>query len=540
MAAKGRVTSLTKQESIPRLECAAAALGAEFTHHIANLLGWNKDEAVYFSDSSTTLWWIRSDKPLKTYVANRVCLILDYSNATQWKHVSTHENPADIPTRTMSARKLKRNELWQFGPAFLTKPESEWPKQRVATETGEARSEVRDWDTILDKIAVNTERQAYSKLGQFLREVWGRYSGTNKGLTIAAYVYHAIYFLTHGPKLTRLRPSSEINLGELQNECLTIMILQEQASYLPSLITNLENKEEIHRRFAGWRPLIGRRGLVCVSGRSRTKVSGTQITMHQILLTKDMPLTYEIVKWYHEHHLRHVGGVRYLLNAVRDEYWIETGLTIAKRIIRRCSRCQLTKMHDIPYQSAPLHESKWQAIRPFSHLGVDMFGPIEVKIGKGRSRAKRYGIIFTCQFTRAINVEMVMDASGYSCYMAFKRHAATYGQPLEINSDRGSNFQQVRTTLSQAETNWQDAQPLVQRNYPRIKWTMNPPRTPSFGGHFESLVKVIKTVFKTIVKWPKLQPHGRRAVHEFQGSRRNGQYAATDRPSATTPWTLHQ
>ena len=32
---------------------------------------------------------------------------------------------------------------------------------------------------------------------------------------------------------------------------------------------------------------------------------------------------------------------------------------------------------------------------------------------------------------------------------------------------------------------------------------MNPPRTPSFGGHFEALIKVTKNAFKTLARWPK-------------------------------------
>ena len=500
LAAKGKVTSLSKQESIPRLECAAAALGAEFAGQIAETLRWNGEETIYFSDSSTTLWWINANKPLKTYVANRVCIILDHSKATQWRHVSTHENPADLPTRTTSARKLKMNELWHFGPTFLTKPEQEWPEQRVVTETTEARGEVREWDLILDKVTLQAELPAYDKLGTFLRTLWGRHSQAKRGLGVAAYVYKAVQFWKQRKEQFVLKDKAHIQVGRIQEECLTIMILQEQRRYLHELRVDLQYKREVHRRFAGWRPAVDENEIIRVIGRVWQPATNTRA--HPILLTKEMPLALEITRWYHEDKLKHVGGVRYLLNMVREKYWIEAGLTVAKRVIRNCARCQVSKVQELPYQSAPLHSSKWTAVRPFSHLGVDMFGPIGVKVGRGKTRPKRYGIIFTCQFTRAINVEVVMDATGYACYLAFKRHAATYGQPLEINSDRGSNFQQVRTTLRQAEIKWGDAQPLIQAHYPDIKWTMNPPRTPSFGGHFESLVKVIKTTFKTLVKWP--------------------------------------
>ena len=216
-----------------------------------------------------------------------------------------------------------------------------------------------------------------------------------------------------------------------------------------------------------------------------------------------MPLTKEIARLCHWEQLRHTGGARLLLTALRQTYWIEQGLGAAKETIRQCAHCQVQKIHEIPYQTSPLHSSRHNAVRPFSHIGVDMFGPMETTMGRGRARAKRYGIIFTCSFTRAINVEVAHDASSTSCLMAFKRHAATYGQPLHINSDRGTNFQQVRTILGEMASAWEDAQPLIQENYPSIEWTMNPPRTPSFGGHFESLIKVIKTAFKTLVKWPR-------------------------------------
>ena len=40
----------------------------------------------------------------------------------------------------------------------------------------------------------------------------------------------------------------------------------------------------------------------------------------------------------------------------------------------------------------------------FSYVGVDYFGPLQVK--QGRSRVKRYDGLFTCLTTRAVHIEI--------------------------------------------------------------------------------------------------------------------------------------
>ena len=54
--------------------------------------------------------------------------ILDTTDASQWKHVSGINNPADIGTRAINIEELKGSE-WLTGPAWLKRPESERPEQ---------------------------------------------------------------------------------------------------------------------------------------------------------------------------------------------------------------------------------------------------------------------------------------------------------------------------------------------------------------------------------------------------------------------------
>ena len=503
LAAKGRVSSARKQESIPRLECAAAAMGAELTEKINKATHNTFTDAVYLSDSMTTLWWIKAAKPLKTYVANRLCTILDTSTPSQWRHVPTDQNPADLPTRTLNVAKLKASDLWKYGPEFLRYQEKHWPAQPALEETTETKGEVKDPDKILDKINVAHEIQPYSQQALYLRKIWGQHSSPAKGWNVTSYMYQFYVFMKGKTGRNKNATVRDIDLSQLRQNCLTVMLRQEQEAHLHELLKALNKEQTVPTRFACWRPFKGDDDLVRINGRA-SHVSYLPIeSRYQVLLTKAMPLAFELMRLHHEETLQHCGGPRQLLATVRNKFWVENGLTLAKRAVRQCARCMRQKFERISPQTAPLHESRHLIRRPFANIGIDMFGPMEIKLPRANARGKRYGIIFACTFTRAINIEVVTDASARACYLAFRRHVAVYGQPLEINSDRGTNFQHVRKVLRDIDVAWEDSQPSIQQHFPQIKWIMNPPRTPSFGGHYESLIKTIKNTFKTLVKWPK-------------------------------------
>ena len=98
---------------------------------------------------------------------------------------------------------------------------------------------------------------------------------------------------------------------------------------------------------------------------------------------------------------------------------------MAKTVIQSCAWCKRKNLETIAAEMALLNWTRageTYDVRAFQHLGIDMAGPFETKAGPGMPWYKRWLIIFSCCVTRAVNVEMVYDASAKSCSLSLERH----------------------------------------------------------------------------------------------------------------------
>ncbi|XP_055527780.1 uncharacterized protein LOC129720338 [Wyeomyia smithii] len=152
---------------------------------------------------------------------------------------------------------------------------------------------------------------------------------------------------------------------------------------------------------------------------------------------------------------------------------------------------------------APLPAARLASFeRPFTHVGVDFFGPVTVKIG--RSHAKRWVALFTCLTIRAVHLEIAYSLSTDSCISCFRRFVGRRGAPLEVYSDNGTNFvgaervlmRQIKSDMAEAFTN------------ANTKWLFNPPSAPHMGGVWERMVRSVKAAIESIDTGRKLNDEG--------------------------------
>ena len=127
VASKTKVAPLKKQ-SIPRLGLLGATIFVRLAKTVQNVLP-QKLETVFWVDSMTVLCWIRNLKPWKQYVMRRVQEIREHTTPDSWRFCPGNQNPADIPSRGMSASELVSEKRWWNGPESLFKDEREWPQE---------------------------------------------------------------------------------------------------------------------------------------------------------------------------------------------------------------------------------------------------------------------------------------------------------------------------------------------------------------------------------------------------------------------------
>ena len=504
-AAKQKISSLNRAESISRLELEGALMGVELAAQVCKAMKWDMREVKYFTDSTTVLWWLRTHRELDVFVGNRVCRILDKSRAEQWFHVSTSENPADIPTRGMSGKRLASCSLWWQGPSFLEQPYVNWPAQPEVVETRESyegyrkeeKRRVENWLLVGLRASPRLEERTGWLLSFWYKLVM-EFSNLNRGYAVACLVLKALGKFR--------RPPFSVNPSQVTLWMQNNLIKYAQHESLSQLLEKLQSAKTPDKKYSNLRPYLDDNSLIRVGGRLRDADRMPFSVRSPLLLDGDHDYSRRLFEHIHANVLRHCGGKDTLVAEARWQVWVIGGNQLAKKVTRSCVRCRRAlKTKPMRVAEAPLHFTRLPLAEgcAFQEIGIDMAGPFYAKHGRSRATAKRFVLLFVCCWTRAISLEMMDGASTESCVMAFLRHCNLFGLPKYVNSDRGSNLvgldrhlqEQWHVLVSEFEKQKSD--------WPLVRWHFNPPYSPRFSGHVETMVKLMKNSLRKILGQPQ-------------------------------------
>ena len=135
VAARGR---LAKQGlTVPRLELISAHMATNLVINLKNALNDLPSPRVYaWLDSTVALHWIGGNGEYKQFVSNRVEKIHQRPEI-EWRHVPTHDNPADLASRGGGI-----TSLWLNGPEWLSNKEN-WPPNPVTSASAATEEEAK-------------------------------------------------------------------------------------------------------------------------------------------------------------------------------------------------------------------------------------------------------------------------------------------------------------------------------------------------------------------------------------------------------------
>lgn len=498
IASKSKVAP-KKSLTIPRLELCGALLLTQMLTAVRK--GFRHVEIpasdiVLWCDSEIVCWWLRNKKPLKVFVGNRVERIHEATQGMQWRHVRTHDNPADLVSRGITPRELAHSSLWWHGPDWLRSPAAEWPVSPIDINQPEPPKDV---DTEVRRIV-----QVH--LCVKANDIIHRFSTYNRLIRVTASCRRFIHNYLH--------PSQRLS-GHLSSDELHAMrrhwILETQQQYYADEIQCLtaDPPEPLHHKstLLSLTPFIDGNGILRLRGRLEHSLLPYD-EMHPIILPPKAHFTRLVIDRFHQRTMH--GGTQLMMAVIRRQFWIVRARQAISHRIHKCMTCFRHRAVTAQQLMGSLPSPRVRPnTRPFVHVGVDYCGPFDVRASKGRgiTSYKAYIAVFVCLTVKAVHIELVDGLTTEAFLAAFRRFVSRRGLPSDVYSDNGTNFvgaaneldRQFKQTVIENEKN---ASEVLTND--RIKWHFIPPGSPHIGGIWEINVKSVKFHLRRIIGESKL------------------------------------
>ena len=305
--AKSRLAPI-KKLTVPRLELQAATLAARQNALLRKELNLDLGTSTFWTDSTIVLQYINNTEArYHTFVANRVAEIQETTDAREWRHVPTQDNPADDASRGVSASTLL-DRRWLHGPEFLQFSPERWPSMLAPRVVSEDDPEVKK--AVVFAIQDTVPRNPVDKLISGISN-WTRLIRILACFTLISEVHHTKVPFTGSLEAGHLQRAEEILIRHIQNQ-----------SY-PEEIEAITRGRSIASSspLARLRPVL-QDGVLVVLGRL-TYASLPSHAKRPAILPACHPAMESLVRHVHERTAH--SGRGYVLAELRRKYWIVGG-----------------------------------------------------------------------------------------------------------------------------------------------------------------------------------------------------------------------
>ena len=421
-------------------------------------------------------------------------------------------------SRGVSAESFMRNQRWICGPEFLWSSEEDWPNEpidrsQLCTDDPEVRKSVtvnsimqtceeRPTDKLLnyfsDWLKLRVAVAWIMKVKDALRHLVQK----RKDSKDDCKYQRATRINTRSVKISMKESITVEDLKGAENAILTYV----QRQSFPQEISMLQEGASCVRKGSSiYRldPMLDG-GILRVGGRLRRSAMPEE-RKHPAILAKDHHVSTLILR--HIHAQTGHGGRNHMLSQVRKTYWIVNANTAARKVLSHCVTCRKNrgkpgeqKMADLP------GERLVTDLPPFTNVGLDYFGPFEVR--RGRSMLKRYGVIFTCMTSRAVHLEVACSLTTDSCINAIRRFLCRRGPAQHMRSDHGTNLVGAERELREALQAIEHRKIQQTLRKEGVQWSFNSPTASHHGGFWERLIRMVRHVLCSVLKQQTLDDEG--------------------------------
>ena len=509
-------SKLVHTSTVPRGELKAAVMGASLAHAVVADLGDQVEDVIFVSDSTIVLYWMAHDsRPLQTAVRNAVIEIRRLSDVTQWFHVASEDNVADLGTRPADVSDVEMDSDWINGRQWMSGPRDKFPIRdinQVSLDAEEARLAAKEIK--VGEVSAHATQEALDRVK--LRYEYSRYvvdpcnASWPKAVNVLAMVLRFVSKLQTAVQRRKEGRSMVTLPVHLQVIHVTSEERQAAEAYFFRKATNEVKKFMKKADYESC--TIEKDDILYYKSRI---LDGQIVEDHDGILADVKPLhfvrpvadryspvSYSIMRHVHDEVANHM-NTAVMIRESREISFIFKGRELAIEISSLCNHCKKLKAEKVENEMGRQHPSTMRVGPAFSTVQIDMAGPWYAECEHTcRSTVKVWALVFKDPATCAVAAYAMPASNSAAFVQAYNRHAFRHGHPVKVHVDAASSLLKA---CEQAEMSWLEISHLISAHYGvGFDYEVCPPHAHYYHGAVERSIKEIKRIFNAMFKGLKL------------------------------------